>query len=89
MKAVVSVIGKDQRAIISGVSTRLYEFAINVQDISQTIMQDYFTMIMLVDLSEANADFATISKSLSELGKELGVEIRIQNEQVFTSMHRI
>ena len=89
MKAVVSVIGKDQRGIISGVSTRLYEFAINVQDISQTIMQDYFTMIMLVDLSEANADFATISKSLSELGKELGVEIRIQNEQVFTSMHRI
>ena len=52
-------------------------------------MQDYFTMIMLVDLSEANADFATISKSLSELGQELGVEIRIQNEQVFTSMHRI
>lgn len=89
MKAVVSVIGKDQRCIISGVSTRLYEFAINVQDISQTIMQDYFTMIMLVDLSEANADFATISKSLSELGQELGVEIRIQNEQVFTSMHRI
>ena len=89
MKAVVSVIGKDKRGIISGVSTRLYEFAINVQDISQTIMQDYFTMIMLVDLSEANADFATISKSLSALGQELGVEIRIQNEQVFTSMHRI
>ena len=89
MKAVVSDIEKDKRGIISGVSTRLYEFAINVQDISQTIMQDYFTMIMLVDLSEANADFATISKSLSELGKELGVEIRIQNEQVFTSMHRI
>lgn len=89
MKAVVSVIGKDQRGIISGVSTRLYEFSINVQDISQTIMHGYFTMIMLVDLSEANADFSTISKSLSELGKELGVEIRIQNEQVFTSMHRI
>lgn len=89
MKAVVSVIGKDQRGIISGVSTRLFEFAINVQDISQTIMQDYFTMIMLVDLSQANADFATISKSLCELGKELGVAIRIQNEQVFTSMHRI
>ena len=89
MKAVVSVIGKDQRGIISRVSTRLYEFAINVQDISQTIMQDYFTMIMLVDLSESNADFATISKSLSKLGEELGVEIRIQNEQVFTSMQRI
>ena len=69
MKAVVSVIGKDQRGIISRVSTRLYEFAINVQDISQTIMQDYFTMIMLVDLSESNADFATISTSLSKLGE--------------------
>ena len=89
MKAIITVLGKDQVGIIAGVSSLLAKWNVNVLDISQTIMQEYFTMIMLVDLSEATADFSTISKSLSELGKELGVEIRIQNEQVFTSMHRI
>ena len=89
MKAIVTVIGKDRVGIIASVCALMASHNVNILDISQTIMQEYFTMIMLVDLSEATADFSTISKSLSELGKELGVEIRIQNEQVFTSMHRI
>lgn len=89
MKAVVSVIGTDRKGIIAKVSNALFELNINVEDISQTIMQSYFTMIMLVDLSEANRDFKGVSEKLSALGDEIGVEIRIQNEQIFTAMHRI
>lgn len=89
MQAVLSVIGKDQKGIIAKVSAKLVDFNINVQDISQTLMQDYFTMIMLLDLSEATADFSYMSKAMSDLGKEIGIEIRLQSEQIFTAMHRI
>lgn len=89
MKAIVSVIGTDKRGIIAKVTTALWEMNINVEDISQTIMQNYFTMIMLVDLSEANKTFDKISSSLDEVGKSTGVEIRIQSEAIFQAMHRI
>ena len=89
MKAIVSVIGTDKRGIIAKVTTTLWEMNINVEDISQTIMQNYFTMIMLVDLSEANKTFDEISSSLDEVGKSTGVEIRIQSEAIFRAMHRI
>ncbi len=89
MKAVVSVIGTDRKGIIAKVSTALYELDINVEDISQTIMQDYFTMIMLVDLKDANRDFKGVSETLTELGKSIGVDIRVQSEQIFTAMHRV
>lgn len=89
MKAIVSVIGTDKRGIIAKVTTALWEMNINVEDISQTIMQNYFTMIMLVDLSEANKTFDEISSSLDEVGKSTGVEIRIQSEAIFQAMHRI
>lgn len=89
MKAIVSVIGTDKRGIIAKVTTTLWEMNINVEDISQTIMQNYFTMIMLVDLSEANKTFDEISSSLDEVGKSTGVEIRIQSEAIFQAMHRI
>ena len=89
MKAIVSVIGTDKRGIIAKVTTALWEFNANVEDISQTVMQNYFTMIMLVDLSEATVGFARIKEKLNALGEEIGVEIRIQTEDIFNAMHRI
>jgi len=89
MKAVVTVMGIDKTGIIAKVSTCLSDFNINILDINQTIMQNIFTMIMLVDIKEATNDFANIAYSLENLGKELGVEIRIQHEDIFNSMHKI
>ena len=89
MKAIVSVIGKDKRGIIAKVSTALWEMGINIEDISQTIMQEYFTMIMLVDLSEAQLPFQEVSDKLKDLENKIGVEIRIQSEAIFNAMHRV
>ncbi len=89
MKAIVSVIGTDKRGIIAKVTTALWEMNVNVEDISQTIMQDYFTMIMLVDLGEANLAFDGIDSKLKEVGSSIGVDIRIQSEAIFQAMHRI
>ncbi len=89
MKAIVSVIGKDTRGIIAKVSTKLYEMDINIENISQTIMQDYFTMIMAVDCSECKLKFSGISEELSKLGQEMGLEIHIQLQSIFDSMHQI
>jgi len=87
MKAVVTVVGKDKTGIIARVSNVLYENNINILDISQTIMQDLFTMIMLVDMSSSTVK--EISQKLDSLAKEIGVSIHLQNEEVFSSMHRI
>ncbi len=89
MKAIVSVVGKDKKGIIAKVSGALFEMDVNVEDISQTLMQEYFTMIMMVDLSESKLKFIEISDRLNELGKEIGVEIRIQSEAIFQTMHKI
>ncbi len=89
MKAIVSVIGQDKKGIIAKVSTALYDMNINIEDISQTIMQDFFTMSMLVDTAEASVDFKTVRDTLTTLGKQVGVDIRIQSEQIFTAMHRV
>ena len=89
MKAVVTVMGIDKTGIIAKVSTCLSDFNINILDINQTIMQNIFTMIMLVDIKDATNDFANISQRLESLGRELGVEIRIQHEDIFNSMHKI
>lgn len=89
MKAVITVIGKDRVGIIHSVSSILAQANINILDISQTIMQDIFTMIMLVDISKSENNFAQISKDLDNLGHELGLSIRIQHEDIFNSMHRI
>lgn len=88
-KAIVSVIGTDKKGIIARVSGLLFDLGVNVEDISQTIMQKYFTMIMLVDLTEAQKDFDEICVELDALGKEIGVDVRMQSEQIFTAMHRI
>lgn len=89
MKAVITVIGKDRVGIIAGVSDILAQCNVNILDISQTIMQDLFTMIMLVDITKACSGFAELSANLETKGQELGVEIRIQHEDIFNSMHRI
>ncbi|KGP91155.1 hypothetical protein N780_07905 [Pontibacillus chungwhensis BH030062] len=87
-KAVVSVIGKDQVGIIANVTNVLAEYKLNVLDISQTIVEEYFTMIMIIDVKEAH-DLDEIRKVLQETGENLGVQISLQLEEVFQSMHRI
>ncbi len=89
MRAVVTVMGIDRKGIIAKVSTCLSENNINILDINQTIMQDIFTMVMLVDMSDAENKFANVSKELEKIGNDLGVEIKIQHEEIFRSMHRI
>ena len=89
MKAVITVVGKDQVGIIAGVSNILAACNINILDISQTIMQDIFTMIMMVDISRACTDFLDVSRQLEVKGKELALAIKIQHEDIFYSMHRI
>ena len=89
MKAIVTVIGKDQVGIIAAVCALLSEKNVNVLDISQTILQDYFTMIMLVDASGATVPFARLKEVLAEAGQERGLDIRIQREDIFNAMHRI
>ena len=88
MKAIVSVIGTDKRGIIAKVATALWEMNVNVEDISQTIMQNYFTMIMLVELADS-VDFSLVKESLAKKGEELGVTVSIQHEDIFNAMHRI
>lgn len=89
MNSVVTVVGKDSVGIIAKVSTMMAEHKINIQDISQTIMHGYFTMIMMVDLSVSTKEIKEIRTLLTELGEKLEVTITIQHEQVFQAMHRI
>ena len=89
MKAIVSVIGKDKKGIIAKVSTALFEMDVNIENISQTIMQEYFTMIMAVDLSDSKLKFNEIASNLDKLGKDNAVEIHIQLQSIFDSMHQV
>ena len=89
MRAVITVIGKDKVGIIAGISSILADYGVNILDISQTIMQEIFTMVMLVDISKICSSFSLLSDRLDEKGTELGVSVRIQHEDIFNSMHRI
>ena len=89
MRAIVTVIGKDQVGIIARVCALLSQQGVNVLDISQTILQEYFTMIMLVDASEATVPFARLREDLAQAGQERGLDIRVQREDIFDAMHRI
>ena len=89
MKAVVTVVGKDRVGIIATVCTQLASFNINVLDISQTVMQNYFTMMMVVDVSTSNIPVAELAQQLEEKGKEMGLSIRLQREDIFDAMHRV
>ena len=89
MKAIVTVVGKDQVGIIAGVCNRLAEHNINVLDISQTVMQGYFTMMMVVDLSRCDAAFDELSRSIKDYGEGRELSIRIQLEDIFDAMHKL
>ncbi|NLA86711.1 MAG: ACT domain-containing protein [Clostridiales bacterium] len=89
MRAIVTVIGKDKVGIAAGVCTLLAENGVNILDISQTILQEYFTMIMLVDTAGCNVSFDELGKALKVSGEEKALSIRIQREDIFEAMHRI
>lgn len=89
MKGIITVVGKDRVGIIAKVCTLLSDTHINILDISQTILQGYFNMMMIVDLSGSALPFDELVDALSELGRSLEVDIRLQHEQIFDCMHRI
>lgn len=88
-KVVVTVVGKDKKGIIAAVSTALTEKEVNILDISQTILQEFFTMIMIVDMAEATVSFSEMREELGLLGQKFGVVISCQHEEIFQYMHRI
>ena len=88
-KCIVTVVGKDTVGIIAKVCTYLAESKINILDISQTIVQGYFNMMMIIELQNATKDFGAICDELNELGNEIGVNIKLQHENIFNKMHRI
>ena len=89
MKSILTVIGKDQVGIIAGISAELQKLNINILNVTQTIMDEYFTMIMLVDQSNANASMEEIKNGLTDKGKELKVDVKIQREEIFNTMHSL
>ena len=88
-RIIITVVGKDTVGIIAKVCTYLAENRINILDISQTIIQEFFNMIMVADPSRSDLGFAEISDDLRKLGEEIGVVINCQREEIFESMHRI
>ncbi|MCE5218643.1 ACT domain-containing protein [bacterium] len=89
MKIVITVLGKDRVGIIAKVTNVLAQSNVNILDISQTILQDYFTMIMLAEILDESLDLKALSTRLDAVGQELGVQIRVQHEGIFTAMHRV
>ena len=89
MHAIVTVIGKDKVGIIAAVCIKLAEMNVNVLDISQTILDGKFTMVMAVDAANANVGFEELAAQLRELGEGMELSIRIQREEIFDAMHRI
>ena len=89
MKAIVTVVRQDRVGIIAAVCAKLAEFNVNVLDISQTVMQGYFTMMMATEVSACNVPLAELVQRMDELGVGMGLSIRVQREDIFQSMHRI
>ena len=89
MRAVVTVTGKDNKGIIAKVSAFLAEKGVNIEDISQTIMSEYFAMIMIVDLTEAKQGLSELVAECTEMGKKIGMAIYMQHEDIFNAMHSI
>ena len=88
-KTIITVVGKDTVGIIAKVCTYLAENDVNILDISQTIVQEYFNMMMVVDCNQAKKSTSELSDEIGAIGKEIGVIIRMQREDIFNSMHRI
>ena len=89
MKAIVTVIGKDRVGITAAVCALLAQHNINILDISQTVLQEYFTMVMLVDTAACTASVGEMADILEQAGQEQNLSIRIQREDIFNAMHRI
>ncbi|MDI9584454.1 MAG: ACT domain-containing protein [Acidobacteriota bacterium] len=89
MKVVITVLGKDRVGIIARVSTALAESNVNILDISQTILQDYFTMLMLAEILDENLSVEALGQRLDDVGRDLGVQVRVQAEAIFSAMHRV
>lgn len=88
-KAVVTAIGFDRKGIIARVTSVLFEAGINILEISQTIIDGFFNMMMIVDISEPSCSFDELQDDLNRLGSELGIQIRIQKSEIFEAMHQI
>ncbi|MDD7161101.1 MAG: ACT domain-containing protein [Candidatus Ornithospirochaeta sp.] len=88
-KSIITVVGKDQVGIIARVTGYLYENNVNVEDITQSIVAGFFNMMMIVDTSLSKKEFLSLSKELEELGRNIGVMIKLQREDIFESMQRI
>ena len=88
-RIIISVIGQDKVGIIAKVSTILADNSVNILDISQTILQEFFAMVLIADMQKSNIDLNTLKEKLSGLGEEMGVKIETQHEDVFRYMHRI
>ena len=89
MRAIVTVLGKDRVGITAAVCALLAQHNINILDISQTVLQDYFTMVMLADLENCSLSFTELTEKLSALGAEMDIAIRMQREDIFNAMHKI
>ena len=88
-RAIITVLGRDQVGIIAWVSGRLAEYSVNILDISQTIVNEFFTMIMVVDLNPANLELVALSRMLENEGRDKGLQVKVQHEDIFAFMHRI
>ena len=89
MKAIITVVGKDQVGIMYKVSKILNEKHVNIEDVTQTILQDYFTMIMVVQIDETAASFHEVDEALHEMAAQQGLSIHVQKEEIFDTMHQI
>lgn len=89
MRAVITVIGKDQVGIVAKVSTACAKYNANILDISQTLLQEIFTKVMLIDIENISEDLGVLKQELEKMGKETGLQIHIMHEDIFNSMHRI
>ena len=89
MRAVISVIGKDMVGILAKISAKCAEFNANVVDVTQTILQDMFVMVMVIEIGKGTCGCPELSDSLTKLGSEMGLSVHVMHEDIFNSMHRI
>ncbi len=89
MKAIVTVVGRDTVGILAKVSTVCAEHKANIVDVTQSVMQDLFTMVMLIDISDITGDFSDLQNSFNALGNDIGMKIHVMHEDIFNSMHHI
>ena len=89
MRAVVTVTGKDTKGIIAKISTFLFERGANIEDISQTVLGEYFAMIVIVDISSIKGELSALAKECTEYGKQIGMSVYLQHEDIFNAMHNV